>query len=149
MNMLEKEFLQSIKEVDQLTPKDVFLVENETLPPDCVQYCINLNDKQFHIIIMKNSNEVLMLAKEDGNVLKNLKNGELVYQELKRKARIWYKGVDFSKHTVMFNNQECRVILDVFSFIQPFVLKSVNDSSLKYIGLDFLTVFSLINKHEV
>lgn len=65
MNGLEKDFLQSIKNVEKITPYDVAVVENETLPPKHIQYCVNLGGEQFHIIVKKNGGEVLILGKGD------------------------------------------------------------------------------------
>lgn len=145
MSTLELELLQSIKELDILTPQNVILIDNETLPPKLVQYCVEIKDKQFHLIVERNRGEILILGK-DGISQNNLKDGEQLYQELRQKARVWYKDEDFSKYTVRYiDNQEYKIKLDQFSFIQPFVLKFVG-GGVGHIGLDFLTIYSLINK---
>lgn len=145
MDTLELELLQSIKELDILTPQNVTLIDNETLPPKLVQYCVEIKDKQFHLIVERNRGEILILGK-DGISQNSFKYGEQLYQELRQKARVWYKDVDFSKYTVRYiDNQGYKIKLDQFSFIQPFVLKSV-DGCFGQIGLDFLTIFSLLNK---
>ena len=145
MNTLELELLQSIKELDILTPQNVILIDNDTLPPQLVQYCVEIKDKQFHLIVERNGGEILILGK-DGISQNNLTDGEQLYQELRQKARVWYKDEDFSKYTVRYiDNQEYKIKLDQFSFIQPFVLKFVS-GGVVHIGLDFLTIYSLINK---
>jgi len=144
MKNLEKEFLQAIESTDILTPQNVTLVDNEGLPNKLVQYCVEIKDKQFHIIVERNRSEILALGK-DGVSQNNLKDGEQLYQELRQKARVWYREEDLSKYVVMFNNTRCKVHLDIYSWIPPFVLKSIEDINTRFIGLDFLTVYSLIN----
>lgn len=144
MKNLEKEFLQAIESTDILTPQDVTLVDKEGLPNKLVQYCVEIKDKQFHIIVERNRSEILALGK-DGVSQNNLKDGEQLYQELRQKARVWYREEDLSKYVVMFNNTRCKVHLDIYSWIPPFVLKSIEDINTRFIGLDFLTVYSLIN----
>jgi len=144
MKNLEKEFLQVIESTDILTPQNVTLVDNEGLPNKLVQYCVEIKDKQFHIIVERNRSEILALGK-DGVSQNNLKDGEQLYQELRQKARVWYREEDLSKYVVMFNNTRCKVHLDIYSWIPPFVLKSIEDINTRFIGLDFLTVYSLIN----
>ena len=60
MNTLELELLQSIKELDILTPQNVILIDNDTLPPQLVQYCVEIKDKQFHLIVKRNGGEILI-----------------------------------------------------------------------------------------
>lgn len=144
MKNLEKEFLQAIESTDILTPQNVTLVDNEGLPNKLVQYCVEIKDKQFHIIVERNRSEILALGK-DGVSQNNLKDGEQIYQELRQKARVWYREEDLSKYVVMFKNTRCKVHLDIYSWIPPFVLKSIEDINTRFIGLDFLTVYSLIN----
>jgi len=144
MKNLEKEFLQAIESTDMLTPQNVTLVDNEGLPNKLVQYCVEIKDKQFHIIVERNRSEILALGK-DGVSQNNLKDGEQLYQELRQKARVWYREEDLSKYVVMFNNTRCKVHLDIYSWIPPFVLKSIEDINTRFIGLDFLTVYSLIS----
>lgn len=144
MKNLEKEFLQAIESTDILTPQNVTLVYKEGLPNKLVQYCVEIKDKQFHIIVERNRSEILALG-IDGVSQNNLKDGEQLYQELRQKARVWYREEDLSKYVVMFNNTRCKVHLDIYSWIPPFVLKSIEDINTRFIGLDFLTVYSLIN----
>lgn len=145
MNNLELEFLQSIKELDILTPQNVILINNETLPPKLVQYCVEIKDKQFHLIVERNRGEILILGK-DGISQNNLIDGEQLYQELRQKARVWYWDANLSEYVVVFNNTRCKVYLDIYSWIPPFVLKPVEGTDTRFIGLDFLTIFSLLNK---
>ena len=145
MKGLEEEFLQSIKAVDMLAPKDVSVIENETLPAKHVQYRINLNGVEYRITVKKNEGCVLTLG--DGNEeVGGITDGELLYRELKQKARTWYWDEELSKYTVVFNNTRCKVCLDIYSWIPPFVLKPLENTDTRFIGLDFLTVYSLISK---
>ena len=145
MKGLEKEFLQSIQAVDMLTPKDISTVQNESLPTKYAHYCINLNGVEYQITVKKNEGRVLILGKGAEEV-KGITDGELLYRELKQKARTWYWDEELSKHTVVFNNIRCKVCLDIYSWIPPFVLKPLEDTDTRFIGLDFLTIYSLISK---
>ena len=145
MKGLEKEFLQSIQAVDMLTPKDISTVQNESLPTKYAHYCINLNGVEYQITVKKNEGCILILGKGAEEV-KDITDGELLYRELKQKARTWYWDEELSKHTVVFNNIRCKVCLDIYSWIPPFVLKPLEDTDTRFIGLDFLTVYSLISK---
>ena len=145
MKGLEKEFLQSIQAVDMLTPKDVSLIENESLPTKYAHYCINLNGVEYQIAVKKNEGCILILGK-GGEEVGDITDGELLYRELKQKARTWYWDEELSKYTVVFNNTRCKVYLDIYSWIPPFVLKPLENTDTRFIGLDFLTVYSLISK---
>ena len=144
MKGLEKEFLQSIHAVEMITPKDVSLIENESLPTKYAHYCINLNGVEYQITVKKNEGCILILGKGAEEV-KDITDGELLYRELKQKARTWYWDEDLSKHSVVFNNTRCKVYLDIYSWIPPFVLKPLENTGTRFIGLDFLTVYTLIN----
>ena len=145
MKGLEKEFLQSIQAVDMLTPKDISTVQNESLPTKYAHYCINLNGVEYQITVKKNEGCILILGKGAEEV-RDITDGELLYREIKQKARTWYWDEDLSKHTVVFNNTRCKVYLDIFSWIPPFILKPIENTDTRFIGLDFLTVYSLISK---
>lgn len=126
---LENTFLEALGGIEKLTPQDVTLIENKHYK-DLVQYRLNINDSVFQILIKKNGSDIYALG-----------YGE----ELKKKARVWYRNAELNDYLVTYNNQECKIHLDLFSFIQPFVLKPINDEYTRYIGLDSLTVFSLIS----
>ena len=145
MKGLEKEFLQSIQAVDMLTPKDISTVQNESLPTKYAHYCINLNGVEYQITVKKNEGCILILGKGAEEV-RDITDGELLYREIKQKARTWYWDEELSKHTVVFNNIRCKVCLDIYSWIPPFVLKPIETTDTRFIGLDFLTVYSLISK---
>lgn len=147
MKGLEKEFLQSIKAVDMLTPKDVSTVQNESLPTKYAHYCINLNGVEYQIVVKKNEGCILILGK-GGEEVKDITDGESLYRELKQKARTWYWDEELCKHTVVFNSTRCKVYLDIYSWIPPFVLKPIETTDTRFIGLDFLTVYSLISKGQ-
>ena len=147
MKGLEEKFLQNIKAVDMLAPKDISLIENESLSSKHVRYCINLDGVEYQITVKKNEGRVLILGNGNGNEeVRDITDGELLYRELKQKARTWYWDEDLSKHTVVFNNIRCKVCLDIYSWIPPFVLKPIETTDTRFIGLDFLTVYSLISK---
>ena len=145
MKGLEKEFLQSIQAVDMLTPKDISTVQNESLPTKYAHYCVNLNGVEYQITVKKNEGCILILGKGAEEV-KDITDGELLYREMKQKARTWYWDEDLSKHSVVFNNTRCKVYLDIYSWIPPFVLKPLENTDTRFIGLDFLTIYSLISK---
>ena len=145
MKGLEKEFLQSIQAVDMLTPKDISTVQNESLPTKYAHYCINLDGVEYQITVKKNEGRVLILGNGNEEV-RDITDGELLYREMKQKARTWYWDEDLSKHTVVFNNTRCKAYLDIYSWIPPFVLKPLEDTDTRFIGLDFLTIYSLISK---
>ena len=144
MKGLEKEFLQSIQAVDMLTPKDISTVQNESLPTKYAHYCINLDGVEYQITVKKNEGRVLILGNGNEEV-RDITDGELLYREMKQKARTWYWDEDLSKHSVVFNNTRCKVYLDIYSWIPPFVLKPLENTDTRFIGLDFLTVYALIN----
>ena len=106
MKGLEKEFLQSIQAVDMLTPKDISTVQNESLPTKYAHYCINLNGVEYQITVKKDEGCILILGK-GGEEVKDITDGELLYRELKQKARTWYWDEELSKYTVVFNNTRC------------------------------------------
>ena len=145
MKGLEEKFLQNIKAVDMLAPKNVSLIENESLPSKHVRYCINLDGVEYQITVKKNEGRVLILGNGNEEV-RDITDGELLYRELKQKARTWYWDEELSKYTVVFNNTRCKVYLDIYSWIPPFVLKPLENTDTRFIGLDFLTVYSLISK---
>ena len=63
MKGLEKDFLQSIHAVEMITPKDVSLIENESLPTKYAHYCINLNGVEYQITVKKDEGCILILGK--------------------------------------------------------------------------------------
>ena len=146
-NELEIKFLEVVNSLEQLTPKDVSLVGNDVCK-DTVQYDLTITDCVFNITIEKNSDSILSLGYGNEVCAVN-KNSELLYEELKKKARVWYRNADLSDYTVTYNKQKCNIYLDLFSFIQPFVLKPVYDEDVCYLGLDFLTIYGLINNKGV
>jgi len=102
------------------------------------------NGVEYQITVKKNEGCILILGKGAEEV-KDITDGELLYREMKQKARTWYWDEELCKHTVVFNNTRCKVHLDIYSWIPPFVLKSIEDINTRFIGLDFLTVYSLIS----
>lgn len=143
---IETKFLEGIKSLEKLTPNDVLVVEdNDHKDKKLVVYLVNVNGEVFGVGTKKNGNSILTIHHKE-RVFKVSKNSEYLYLELKQKARNWYRDADLNKYTVMFNNTECKVHLDLFSWIPPFVLKPIHNKDERYIGLDFLTVFNLINE---